>query len=131
MNIHMKVYIGFLIILVGLFIISISSCDADSKIREHKSEVDAVYWHEGSRFTVIKINEDGKLSFIVLPSKSEGVNTEVIIDAVDTCWYEYYYKHDYKGNKGWCKIHLTSLDDLRPADWNHGKLGSGSTVRVR
>lgn len=128
----MRVYIGCLIPMILMFIIGVSSCSADPDIYEAKEEVDAVYWHEGKRYTVVKINpKNGKLTFIKLPSDKEKVKTEVFIDATNKCWYEYYYEHDYTGNEGWCKIHLISLDDLRTADWNHGKLGNGSTVRVR
>ena len=101
-----------------------------SELIKKKEFVDAIYWHENDRFTAVKV-VDKVVQFISLPR--QPVTVTVVCDADEKPWYEYSYQFsDFAGAQkgGWCKIHIKTVDSLRSADWNHGKFGSGSTVRI-
>lgn len=128
---HKRIYIICLVVMLTLFYVMLCDCKAEEHHVMGKTEVDAVYWHEGRRYTFITIDENNKLIFTRVPVFSYKVKLDVTIDAKNKCWYEYNYITDWGGAYGWFKIHLTSLDDLKTADWNHGKFGSGTTTRIR
>jgi len=99
-------------------------------------KIDALYWHGKKRFTVATV-EEGKLILKELPNAGH-IAKNVYMDAVEgeqgtyDCRYEWSEWIEWIGAQkgGECNIHIHSLDSMRTADWNKGKFGSGSTVRM-
>ena len=106
---------------------------------EHKTsggEVEAIYWHEGERYTAMTNNADVITRHRIPPY--HGVYSSVTlytdVPADEKSWYK--CEWDFRPLDGadtdtaYCDIHIHNLDELGTADWNHGKFGSGSTTRI-
>jgi len=112
-----------------------SMIGCETEVRQKSETVKAVYWHEGRSFSVA-IRDGDKLRMVRLPHShfDEVLKIDVLCDApAGRPWYEYRYERSFwdsmhKG--GWLKVHIPSVDELRTADWNHGKNGSGTTTRI-
>jgi hypothetical protein len=97
-----------------------------------EGEIDALYWHERNRYTVISIDEDGIARQYRIPRFTVGeVNLHTNLDSTTKPWYKCEWVHNsWTGTEGACDIYIHNLDELGTADWNHGKFGSGSTTRI-
>ena len=109
----------------------LGACGTDVSMYK-KSVVDAVYWHEGDRYTVAIIN-DGVVEMRELPS-SQVIKVNLYIDVKndEQPWYECDWHHNkvIHSPNGKCDIHIKSIEHLKTSDWNHGKFGSGSTTKL-
>ncbi len=101
------------------------------------SEIDAIYWHEGTRYTAMTNNADVISTHRIPPfhpvtARSVNVYADVAED--ESSWYECdWTRNNWTGTDtttAYCDIHIHSIDELGTADWNHGKFGSGSTTRI-
>lgn len=90
-------------------------------------EVDAVFWHEHNRFSVMYLEKE-EIIIKELPrikiSLYEGTPTR----------YECVYSWSNltgMDDSGYCSIYISSLEALQTGSWNHGKLDSGTTTRIK
>lgn len=107
---------------------------------EHKTsggEVEAVYWHEGSRYTAVTENADVITRHRIPPYhgvRASSVTLYTDVPEGEKSWYK--CEWDWNAMSGadtdtaYCDIHIHNIDELGTADWNHGKFGSGSTTRI-
>ena len=98
-------------------------------------EIDAIYWHEGVRYTVSVIDDAGLVSNYKIPPFAEHTGKVLLYtDAEDgeKAWYvcDWLFNNMTGSSDGLCEIHIHNIDELGTADWNHGKFGSGSTTRI-
>lgn len=100
------------------------------QIIEGKRIVDDIYWHEGKRFSAM-VMQGNRMTFHKIPQHHNATFT-LICDATDKPWYEYHFiRTEMAGvREGWLRIHIRSKNDLKTADWNHGKFGSGKTTKI-
>jgi len=125
------IYIGIVLVIVAM----LPSC-AET---EHSAggEIDAIYWHEGLRYTVM-VENAGVITKRRLPPWGHAMNKNIRLytDAGpgEKAWYECEWsRNEWTGadlDTAYCDIHIHGLDELGTADWNHGKFGSGSTTRI-
>ena len=104
--------------------------------RSEEGIIDALYWHEGDRYTA-KVVSTGNVvvSHKIPPWYNDNSSTvEVIVDvpANEKSWYKCNWFHNNMSgpSNGYCEIHIHNLDEIGTADWNHGKFGSGSTTKI-
>lgn len=90
--------------------------------------VDVIYWHEHKRFTFVN-NVGGEIVYSRLPfNRNITVNTHPTKRG-----YSCTLNLDMIGDKNSdssCNVFIGSLDQVKTADWNHGKFGSGTTTRI-
>ena len=100
-------------------------------------EVDAIYWHEGQRYTAKVVEEDGSITSYRIPSWGipHPNSVKVYTDVGEGLkpWYNCVWKYnEFSGaSDAKCEIHLHGLDELGTGGWSHGKFGSGSTTRIQ
>ena len=119
-----------IIILLPIFILAACGMEDMSS----GGDIDAIYWHENDRYTIMTINSDIVTKHRIPPWNGYGGTIELYqdVDPDNSSWY----KCDWKYNSivgfedGYCEIHIHNLNELGTADWNHGKFGSGSTKRI-
>ncbi len=93
-------------------------------------EPDAVYWHEGSKYSY-KIFDGSQII-------TKSFYAHKVYSTSSPTYIEHRYRlkedgniaegHDHENNN-WI-LYLNSLDELGTAGWNHGKFGSGTTTRI-
>lgn len=121
------------ITIIGL---ALATAGCSDEARQSGGEVDAVYWHEGQRYTASVIDEGGLVTHKNIPPwRHAGRNTILLYTDVEPdakSWYECDWMwNDFTGaSGGMCEIHIHNLDELGTKDWNHGKFGSGRTERI-
>ena len=99
-------------------------------------EIEAVYWHEGERYTAVTINADIVTRHNIPPYydayRTVTLYTDVPPD--EKSWYKCRWTRNMwtgtDADTAYCDIHIHNIDELGTADWNHGKFGSGSTTRI-
>lgn len=122
------------LLFVGISILMLAGCSYEDKTSG--SEIEALYWHEGERYTAVTINADVVSRHHIPPYydvyRSVTLYTDVEPD--EKSWYECGWTwNPWSGtdtDTAYCDIHIHDLDELGTADWNHGKFGSGSTTRI-
>lgn len=106
---------------------------------------DAVFWHEGSKFSILTLDENTKES----KRQTFGDYSNIYFTDIDNERVKSYYQNvrlfiDLQSNMkpyvecsfydsgitDKCSLHISSYDDLNGAGWNHGKFGSGNTSRI-
>lgn len=118
------------IIITALFTLLFFGCAQWEDISVPKTKIASVYIHEVGSYSVGVI--DGRRLKIVKISRK--VPVEIIIDAeTDAQWYMCAGKQDRNMGRveGGCQIHITSVDAVYGAGWDHGKFGNGRTVRIK
>ena len=93
---------------------------------KEKTKIEAFYYHEKGRFTAAVL-ENGTLHMNIVR------NAVISFDSTGDLWYECDYIVDTwngSGTRGACYVHLKTIDDINNSGWNHGKFGSGTTVRL-
>ena len=99
-----------------------------------ENKVEAIYWHEGSRYTAAILDGES-LRLHRVPyhgNTSSRVALFTDVKAGEKPWYKCKWKHSgFSGNyDSSCEIHIIGVDSLRTADWSRGKFGSGTTSRI-
>ncbi len=125
--------------LIGISImIAVTILIVGCEVTEHTSggEVEAIYWHEGERYTAVTENAD-VLEHHRIPPFAAGPGAVTLYkDAVpgEKSWYKCEWtRNNWTGadpDLSYCDIHIHSIDELGTGNWNHGKFGSGSTTRI-
>ncbi len=97
------------------------------------TEIVAVYWHEGNKYSVT--TKQGDVLANVRVTWKSTVHVALIADVLpnEPMWYECNYIHNPNNGRATgdgCAIHIRSINDLTGASWNHGKFGSGTTKRI-
>lgn len=119
-------------ILIFLPILLLSACGVENKSAE--GDIDAIYWHERDRYTVMTINNDKITKHRIPPWAERGGTVELYNDVAPDklSWYKCTWTYNiWSGHDdGYCEIHIHNLNELGTAGWNHGKFGSGSTKRI-
>ena len=103
---------------------------SDTKVIE-KNKAQAIYWHESDRYTAAIIR-DKVVEMRRIPRRGYNITLYTDLKDGDLPWY------NCEGLENWlvgphsgeCEVHIKNIDSLITADWDHGKLGSGSTTRV-
>lgn len=112
----------------------LSACDALDVHKTSGGEIDAIYWHEGRRYTAMTENAGLIEQHKIPPWGGYGGSVTLYKDVASDAKLWYKCEWDWNGLNGSsnevCEIHIHSLDDLGTADWDHGKFGSGSTTRI-
>lgn len=98
-------------------------------------EIDALYWHEGTRYTARTIDDGGLVYTKRLPPFGAYRGKVMLYTDVEPgkkSWYEcnWMFNNFFGASDGLCEIHIHDLNELGTADWNHGKFGTGSTTRI-
>ena len=95
-----------------------------------RTEVSAVYWHERNRFSVA-VQVDTEIKFVRIDGR-KGLRIITDVKQGESLWYECSidYGYDDFPDSGGCDIHIESIESLQTAGWNHGKFGSGATIRL-
>ena len=118
--------------LILLSIALLSACGVEDK--SSGGDIDAIYWHENDRYTVMTIDNDIVSKFKITPWSDYGGTVELYrdVDPDESSWYKctWTYSPWSGSDDGYCEIHIHDLNELGTADWNHGKFGSGSTKRI-
>lgn len=121
-------------IILLMMVTILVSCGGEPRSVER--EVDAIYWHEGQRYTA-KVEVADMIVDYSIPAwglgRADSVTLYKDVAAGDKSWYKCEWMwNEFTGTDAdaYCEIHIHSLDDLGTADWNHGKFGSGSTTRI-
>ena len=123
------------LLFVCISIIVLAGCSYE----DHTSggEIEALYWHEGERYTAVTVNADVVSRQRIPPwGHAMDKNIRLYTDAEpsEKAWYKCEWtRNDWFGadlDTAFCGIHIHNLDELGTADWNHGKFGSGSTTRI-
>ena len=99
-------------------------------------EIEAIYWHEHERYTAVTINADIVTQHRIPPYHGVFRTITLYTDVApgEKSWYK--CEWDFRPLDGadtdtaYCDIHIHNLDELGTADWNHGKFGSGATIRI-
>ena len=123
------------IFVIGMVFFAIASCEETS--HSAGGEVDAIYWHEGLRYTIM-VENDGVITTRRIPPWGHAMNKNIRLytDAGpgEKAWYECEWtRNTWTGadlDTAYCDMHIHNIDELGTADWNHGKFGSGSTTRI-
>lgn len=105
----------------------LTGCEDWEDHTKPKTIIQSVYYHEKGRYSV-SVMESNRLKMVNVP----GV--VLIVDKdTDHLWYECDYKRNsWNGQTvGNCYIHIRSVNDINTAGWNHGKFGSGTTIRIQ
>lgn len=116
-----------------IMIVLLSGCSVPHSIER---EVDAIYWHEGQRYTAKVENANIIVDYRIPPfygAKQGAVTLYKDVDVGNKSWYKCEWTHStlYGINTdAYCEIHIHSLEELGTAGWNHGKFGTGSTTRI-
>ena len=106
---------------------------------EHKTagdEIEALYWHEGERYTAVTIIADVVTRYNIPPYSGTYRTVTLYTDVAEgeKSWYKCEWDWEvWMGtdtDTAYCDIHIHNIDELGTADWNHGKFGSGSTTRI-
>jgi len=104
-------------------VLLLASC-SDITSFNFKKDIVSVYYHEHGKYSV-GIFDTGLLKIKHLPY---GAHVDIWMDVSpeDEMWYD-----SWDSDKtGGCSIHIHDIDDIGTAGWNHGKFGSGTTVRI-
>ena len=119
-------------ILILLPIFLLSACSVED--RSSGGDIDAIYWHENDRYTVLTIDNYKITKARIPPWAERGGTVELYNDVApdESSWYKCAWTYNiwYGYDDGYCEIHIQDLNELGTADWNHGKFGSGSTKRI-
>ena len=123
------------LLFVCISIIVLAGCSYE----DHSAggETDAIYWHEGLRYTAVII-DDGVVTRHGIPPWGYAMNKNIKVytdaEPGEKSWYRCGWTwNPWTGtdlDTAYCNIHIHNLDELGTADWNHGKFGSGSTTRI-
>jgi len=123
--------------LVVMFVAGAFIAGCSSEPRSSGGEVEAIYWHEGQRYTAVTENA-GLISHHNIPPWGHAVSGAISLykdlGADEKAWYK--CEWDWNAWNGadhdtaYCEIHIHSLDELGTGNWNHGKFGSGTTSRI-
>jgi len=111
--------------------------DWSAKEKSSGGEVDALYWHGGSRYTV-KDDNGGLITSRTIPPWGSPHNGNVIVYSDlapgEKTWYlcewDWSWMYGTMGGDANCEIHIHGLDDIIPGNWDHGKFGRGSITRI-
>jgi len=103
--------------------------------RSGKIVGDAVWFHESNRYS-LSYEINGKL--YNKEASSPGIHLQVLTDLKkgEKPYYEYkYYWSSIIGTihkkEEYSRLHIHSIDNIKGAGWNHGKFGTGQTIRIQ
>lgn len=103
---------------------------------KEKGNCEAVFYHEYNRYSAA-IKEGNNIYIKQFPWPI-FISVEIIQDVKkdESLWYETnYYDSEWIGYHGdensFIRIHIRSITDITGADWNHGKFGRGSTIKLQ
>jgi hypothetical protein len=133
---------------VLMLILFVSGCDEAVKDSLTKKEYyltdtfNYLYWHEDDKHTLFTVNKDLSISKLTIGNNrlfdknGKGYhvgNVKLFVDLKDNQKPWYLCKLKLKDHRiyWFCDIHITDIDDMKEAGWNHGKYGSGSTTRLQ
>ena len=130
----LKIIIGLLVI-VGILGLTVGGCENTDY--SAGGEIDAIYWHEGLRYTVM-VENAGVITKRRLPPWGHAMDKNITmytdVEVGEKSWYKCEWaRNNWLGpdlDTAYCDIHIHSLNELGTADWNHGKFGSGATTRI-
>jgi hypothetical protein len=121
----------YFLIIIGLSILS--GCGNDVNFSTNKQDITAVYFHEHSRYSVATVINNN-LIIKELPYKYGRVPVTITTDISvnEQMWYkcEGSYNTWTVVVTGGCEIHIRDTNDIDTGSWNHGKFGTGRTVRI-
>jgi hypothetical protein len=117
------------------------SAEVDNNRISIKKEVDVVFWHEHDTFTFFTENKQTKEvdriymgTYIYIEGEryiTGEVNLFIDVKEGNNPWFECSASNFFiSSGIAECSIHIKDYDHLRTADWNNGKFGAGSTLRV-
>ena len=122
-----------LAILIAGFLVA--GCSPEWK--EAGGEVDAVYWHEGTKYTVAVENADLVTQKRLPPwggAMDKNVRLYTDVAGSDSSWYKCEWEwSNWNGadlDTAYCDIHIHSLDELVTADWNHCEYDNGLIEQI-
>lgn len=120
---NISVWVVGLAVTVLLWMITYDA-NLDRSVQIPMTPIEAVYMHERGNYSVAVV-EDGTL-------KIKRVPRHMHIEVKFLFGEEKSYMCDINetGEEGVCIITITSISDINGAGWNHGKHGSGNTVRI-
>jgi hypothetical protein len=146
--------IGFFFVLVGYFYSNTTLKTTIVKHDETKlnvyheiKKVEAVYYHEIGKYSVAVL-EGNEVKMLELPNyKHKNINPKVFMDVEEgqKSWFEIKYEQEDTNNtsrktyftnthgdkiKPYIHIHIRDINDLNNGGWNHGKFGSGKTIKI-
>lgn len=135
------------LLLLSLFLFGCDAVihDSSEALKEHSftKTFDYLYWHENNKYTIFKVNDDLSISkssiggYSYLKDKygddHQFDDIKIFIDLEDNKkpWYSceiITYDHPPKWK---CEVHISDINAMKTASWNHGRFGSGSTERLQ
>jgi len=127
-NLNIKNQFAFFVCCLFL----ITSCQYHKKIEQ--LEVDAIYWHEKQKYSAAIIIDNQ----IILKNITYGCGwnnpVKIYHDVPQNkkSWYkcEWLYNKSMGRKNTQCEIHIHGLNSIKTAGWDHGKFGSGLTIRI-
>jgi hypothetical protein len=126
----MKNYKILFVIILFISIIVVISCTEQTQIKYHvpKTKIVAVYMHEAGFYSVAVKNNN----FIKIETLPYGPPIIIKTDVEkDNEWYSCNYISSFFGPiEGNCEIHISNINSINGAGWDHGKHGRGNTVRI-
>ena len=102
--------------------------------RERIENVQRIFYHEGSRYTLMIVDPETKQA--TMRTFYGQVALFFDISNGEPMWALYEVTDFYQDIDKWIpiyrlKIHMTSPSAVEGGAWNHGKFGSGSTEVIR
>ena len=126
----------FASIFFGLFLIFCIGTYFSKTHIDIKEDIEAAFYHQSGRYSVIVKGENEELISVSMPNWLD-IETKVFTDVKEgeKNWYRVKYtRNNFNGiesdESNLAEIHIKSVDDLNPADWNYGKFGSGKTEKI-
>jgi len=125
-----KIFLGLMFIMVIIF--CIRACTFQKEIYL-KGKISSVYMHEPGNYSVISIDQDGKLHNITFPWDCfVPITIYTDIPPTEDMWFETrYYENEWLGyvntENSFTNIHIKSVRNINGGGWNHGKFGHGQT----
>lgn len=117
--------------IIGLAVVLLCAGCSGEGMHEKRS-VEAIYWHEGDRYSAAIVNGDSVVMHRIPIYNKYRLTVAIDVKRGEKPWYEcsWNFSQMWGATNSTCSIHIKSIDSLKTADWNHGKFGSGTTTRI-
>jgi len=144
MRIIIRYSLQAVLVVCMLFMLSMLYLDQEDEVDEPKvthieESFQYLYWHENARYTVKNLIGDTVVSKrfgIWVKIRIGGTRRDIrsvtlkVLPDLEIPKYRCDVRSD-DDDYADCVIYIRSIDDMRTADWNHGKFGSGTTTRLQ
>ena len=111
-------------------LIMVQGCGGEKVVLEERTleNVQAVFYHEQSRYTVLV--REGENRLVPLSYRTTRVDIFDDVPATHAMWAYVVTVVEDGVESSELSIHVHSVHDINGAGWNHGKFGTGTTVRI-